>query len=151
VGHDGEVLEAFVTKKRDKSVALKFLKKLMRRHGRAEGIVTDGAPLPGAALKGLGAEGLQVAGRWAKQPGWKLAPAIPTTRAGHVAVPSAALASETLSRSTTCSTPSEALQPLEPQAGPHRRLAEWRQLCAQLTSGTPAKSETRSHPSDSTA
>jgi putative transposase len=63
VDHDGEVLEAFVTKKRDKSVALKFLKKLMRRHGRAEGIVTDGLRSQGAALKGLGAEGLQVAGR----------------------------------------------------------------------------------------
>ena len=34
VDHEGEVLEAFVSKTRDKAAALKFLKKLMKRHGR---------------------------------------------------------------------------------------------------------------------
>ena len=33
VDHEGEVLESFVTKRRDKRAALKFLKKAMRRHG----------------------------------------------------------------------------------------------------------------------
>ena len=42
VDHEGEVLEAFVTKTRDKEAALKFLKKLMKRHGRPRNIVTDG-------------------------------------------------------------------------------------------------------------
>ena len=42
VDHEGEVLEAFVTKPRDKSAALKFLRKLMKRHGWAEELVTDG-------------------------------------------------------------------------------------------------------------
>ena len=42
VDHEGEVLESYVTKKRDKAAALKFLKKALKRHGRAERIVTDG-------------------------------------------------------------------------------------------------------------
>ena len=42
VDHEGEVLEAFVSKTRDKKAALKFLKKLMKRHGRPEELVTDG-------------------------------------------------------------------------------------------------------------
>ena len=44
--HEGEVLEAFVSKTRDKKAALKSLSKLMRRHGQAEELVTDGfAPM----------------------------------------------------------------------------------------------------------
>jgi putative transposase len=35
VDHEGEVLESFVTKERDKAAALKFMKKLMKRHGWA--------------------------------------------------------------------------------------------------------------------
>lgn len=38
--HEGEVLESFVTKRRDRKAALKFMKKLMRRHGQVEAIVT---------------------------------------------------------------------------------------------------------------
>ena len=41
VDHEGEVLEAFVSKRRDKKAALKFLKKLMKRHGRPVEVVTD--------------------------------------------------------------------------------------------------------------
>ena len=41
VDHEGEVLESFVTKTRDKKAALKFLKKAMRKHGCPEVIVTD--------------------------------------------------------------------------------------------------------------
>ena len=33
VDHEGEVLESYVTKKRDKRAALKFMKKTMRRYG----------------------------------------------------------------------------------------------------------------------
>ena len=33
VDHEGEVLESFVTKTRNKKAALKFLKKTMRKHG----------------------------------------------------------------------------------------------------------------------
>ncbi|MEP6967108.1 MAG: IS6 family transposase, partial [Pseudomonadota bacterium] len=42
VDHEGEVLESFATVERDKAAALTFMKKLMKRHGRAETIVTDG-------------------------------------------------------------------------------------------------------------
>ena len=41
VDHEGEILEVFVTKRRDRKAALKFLKKLMNRYGQPEKIVTD--------------------------------------------------------------------------------------------------------------
>jgi putative transposase len=41
VDHEGEVLESFVAKRRDKKAALKFLRKSMRRHGSPEVLVTD--------------------------------------------------------------------------------------------------------------
>ena len=44
--------------------ALTFLRKLMKRHGRAEELVTDGLRSYGAALKEIGAEDRQVTGRW---------------------------------------------------------------------------------------
>lgn len=50
VDHDGEILESFVTKTRDKKAALKFLRKSMKRHGQPEVIVTDRLRSYGAAL-----------------------------------------------------------------------------------------------------
>ena len=41
VDHQGEVLESFVTKRRDKKAALRVLRKAMRKHGGPEVIVTD--------------------------------------------------------------------------------------------------------------
>lgn len=41
VNHEGEVLESFVTKTRDKKAALKLLKKTMKKHGPADVFVTD--------------------------------------------------------------------------------------------------------------
>ena len=64
VDHEGEVLESFVTKERDKKAALKFLKKAMKRHGRPQRIVTDGLRSYGAALKDIGAGERQETGRW---------------------------------------------------------------------------------------
>ena len=64
VDHEGEVLEAVVTKRRDKKAALKFLRKLMRRHGQPEQIVTDRLPSYRAALRELGATDRQSTGRW---------------------------------------------------------------------------------------
>ena len=64
VDHEGEVLESFVTKTRDKKAALKFLKKAMRKHGRPEVIVTDKLRSYGAALKVIGAADRQETGRW---------------------------------------------------------------------------------------
>ena len=64
VDHEGEVLEAIVTKKRDRKAALKFLRKLMKRYGRPKAIVTDRLRSYGAALRDLGGSDLQVTGRW---------------------------------------------------------------------------------------
>jgi putative transposase len=63
VDHEGEVLESFVTKERDKAAALKFIKKAMKRHGRPKAIVTDGLRSYGAALKEIGAADHQETGR----------------------------------------------------------------------------------------
>ncbi len=62
---EGEVLESFVTKTRDKNFALKFLRKAMRRHGQPEVIVTDRLRSYGAALKEIGADNRQETGRCA--------------------------------------------------------------------------------------
>ena len=64
VDHEGEVLESYVTKTRDKKAALKFLRKAMRKHGQPEVIVTDRLRSCGAALKELGAAHRQETGRW---------------------------------------------------------------------------------------
>jgi transposase-like protein len=45
VDHEGEVLESYVTKTRDKSAALRLLKKALKRHGKAETIVTGYDPI----------------------------------------------------------------------------------------------------------
>ncbi|WP_413243730.1 IS6 family transposase [Sedimentimonas flavescens] len=64
VDHEGEVLESFVTKTRDKKAALKFLRKAMQKHGRPEIIVTDKLRSYGAALRDLGMVDRQEMGRW---------------------------------------------------------------------------------------
>ena len=64
VDHEGEILESYVTKKRDKSAALKFLKKALKRHGRAETIVTDGLKSYPAAMRKLGNLDRREIGRW---------------------------------------------------------------------------------------
>ena len=65
VDHEGEVLESYVTKKRDKKAALKFMKKAMRRYGSPNEIVTDRLGFYSAAAKELGCSDKQVTGRWA--------------------------------------------------------------------------------------
>jgi putative transposase len=64
VDHEGEVLESFVTKTRDKKAALKFLKKSMKRYGRPHIFVTDKLRSYSAALKEVGAADRQATGRW---------------------------------------------------------------------------------------
>ncbi|NQU58675.1 MAG: IS6 family transposase [Rhodospirillales bacterium] len=64
VDHEGEVLESFVTKKRDRKAALRFLKKTMKRYGRPEIIVTDKLRSYRAAMKMIGNEVRQETGRW---------------------------------------------------------------------------------------
>ena len=64
VDHEGEVLESYVTKTRDKKAALKFLKKTMKRHGRPHVFVTDLLRSYGAAPRDIVAIHLQETGRW---------------------------------------------------------------------------------------
>jgi len=64
VDHEGEVLEAVVTKRRNKKAALRFLRKLMKRYGRPREIVTDRLASYRAALRELGGSDLQSTGRW---------------------------------------------------------------------------------------
>jgi putative transposase len=64
VDHEGEVLEVFVTKKRDRKAALRFLRKTMKRYGRPEVIVTDRLRSYRAAMKVIGNEARQATGRW---------------------------------------------------------------------------------------
>ena len=54
VDHEGEVLETFVTKRRDHKAALKILRKTMKRYGQPEVIVTDKLRPNGAATKIIG-------------------------------------------------------------------------------------------------
>ena len=64
VDHEGEVLETYVTKRRDRKGALKFLKNLMKRYGRPHLIVTDKLRSYGAAMKIIGNTEKQETGRW---------------------------------------------------------------------------------------
>lgn len=56
VDQEGEVLESYVTKTRDKSAPLRFMRKALKRHGRAKAIVTDGLKSYPAAMPELGNE-----------------------------------------------------------------------------------------------
>jgi putative transposase len=65
VDHEGEILESFVTKERDKIAALRFMKKALKRHGSPEAITTDGLRSYRAAMTELGNEQKQQVRRWA--------------------------------------------------------------------------------------
>ena len=54
VDHEGELLESYVTKRRDRKAALKFLRKVMKRYGGPEVVVTDKLRSYGAAMKVVG-------------------------------------------------------------------------------------------------
>ena len=64
VDHEGEVLESYVTKRRDRAAALNFLKKAMKRYGKPEVVVTDKLRSYGSAMKVIGNSTRQETGRW---------------------------------------------------------------------------------------
>ena len=64
VDHEGEVLESYVSKRRDRDAALVFLKKAMKRYGQPEAIVTDKLRSYGAAMREIGNCTKQETGRW---------------------------------------------------------------------------------------
>jgi putative transposase len=63
VDHEGEVLESVVTAKRNKAAALKFLKRIMKKYGRSQTIVTDGFCSYAAAVKEVGIDSRHKVGR----------------------------------------------------------------------------------------
>ena len=64
VDHEGEVLEVFATKRRDRRAALQFTKRAMKRYGRPQSIVTDRLRSYGAAMKVIGIVQRRECGRW---------------------------------------------------------------------------------------
>ena len=64
VDHEGEVLEVFVTKRRDRAAALAFIKRAMKRYGRPKVIVTDRLRSYRAAMNVIGNAADQECGRW---------------------------------------------------------------------------------------
>ena len=67
VDHEGEVLEAVATKRRDRRAALKFLKRAMKRYGGPRVIVTDRLPSYVYHPSRRSFAGFQTAAAW--QPG----------------------------------------------------------------------------------
>jgi putative transposase len=86
VDHEGEVLEVFATKRRDRRAALTFLKRAMKHYGRPASIVTDRLRSYRAAMNVIGNAADQTCGRW-QQPGGKFTPAVQTTGRGNGEIP----------------------------------------------------------------
>lgn len=63
VDHEGELLESYVTKTRDKTAALRFLRKAMKRSGAPRTVVTHRLRSYVAAMKQIGNIARQEVGR----------------------------------------------------------------------------------------
>jgi transposase-like protein len=93
VDHEGEILESYVTKKRDKAAALAFMKKALKRHGQPATVVTDGLRSYPAAMRELGNLERQEMGCWKnngaleEQSGGEQSPTLPTARARNAQIP----------------------------------------------------------------
>jgi putative transposase len=64
VDHEGEVLEVFASKRRDREAALRVLKRMMKHYGRPRWIVTDRLRSYGAAMKVVGILDRQICRQW---------------------------------------------------------------------------------------
>ena len=64
VDHEGEVLEAYATKRRNRTAALQFLRRAMKRYGQPRVIVTDRLRSYRAAMNVIGNAADQECGRW---------------------------------------------------------------------------------------
>ena len=64
VDHEGEVLEVYASKRRDREATLRFLKRVMKRYGRPNEIVTDRLRSYGSAMRIVGNIGRQLCSRW---------------------------------------------------------------------------------------
>ena len=64
VDHEGEVLEVYATKRRNRKAALQFLRRAMKRYGQPRVIVTDRLRSYRAAMNVIGNAADQGCGRW---------------------------------------------------------------------------------------
>jgi len=64
VEQEGEVLEAYVSKRPEHQAALTFLKKTMKRYGKPKAVVTDRLKSYRAAMKNIGNESCQQTRSW---------------------------------------------------------------------------------------
>ena len=64
IDHEGEVLECFVTRTRDRKAALRFLRRAMKRYGRPQAVVTDRLRSYRSAMEVIGNGERQLTGRW---------------------------------------------------------------------------------------
>ena len=64
VNHEGEVLESYVSKRRDRNAALKIIRKSMKRNGQPRIIVMDKLRSYGAAVMVIGNADWQETDRW---------------------------------------------------------------------------------------
>ena len=114
VDQEGEILESYVTKTRDKAAALTFMKKTLKRNGNVETITTDGLRSYKAAMKELGNEQKQEVGRYANNRCENSHLPLPKTRASHAQVQAHKVTSEV--RLGSCQRP----QSFQPGAPPRR-------------------------------
>ena len=101
VDQEGEVLEAFVSKKRDRKAALKFLRKLMKRYPRPDAIITDRLRSYRTALREMGGSSRQQAGRLAEQSCGEFTSAVPAARTRDAPVSGGCEASRNLPPSSS--------------------------------------------------
>ena len=158
VDHEGEILESFVTKARDKDAALRFMKKALKRHGSPEAITTDGLRSYGAAMKELGNIDKREVGTLGQQPGGEQPSAVPTTRAGDDQVQADEDAFRSSPRSMPTSTTTSTSNVTSSIAKPTRPAAQppwpsgnrsWPEI--MLSPRQLRQAETSSHPTDSTS
>ena len=115
VDHEGEILESYVTKERDRAAALAFIKKALKNFGSPEAIVSDDLRSYGGR-HGRTRKCRRTGRRPAPQhPSGELALTSPTTRAGDAAVPKDGIASEVRLR------PCERPQPFQRRTPPRRQ------------------------------
>ena len=112
VDHEGEVLEVFATKRRDRRAALKFLKRTMKRYGRPRSIVTDRLRSYRSAMKSNRQCCRSGVRSVAQQSRRKFPPAVPTTRTSDAEVQGRKDPTE------ICSRPRINPQPLQPRPSP---------------------------------
>ena len=94
VDHEGELLESYVTKRRDRKAALKFLTKAMKRYGRPEVLVTDKLRSYGAAMKLYRQHRSSGNRPLAEQQGGEFPLAVSTTRTRYAPLPTDALSAK---------------------------------------------------------